>query len=466
LTSRPFDLLLSVSRDDARTLGAQIEDRLRAGIRAGTLKPGTRLPSTRDLAGQLGVSRPIVLDAYEQLAAEGYLTLRQGAAPRVADVAGPGAAGPPDVAPAVPLPRYDFRPSVPDLSLFPRTAWLRSMRRVLATMPDAELDYGDPAGAQPLRAALADYLGRVRGVVAEPVHVVITSGYAQTRLLVCRALAAAGATRVAIEDPSHPEQRAAIADAGLDLIPIGVDEHGLRVEELERAQVDAVIVTPAHQFPSGAVLSGERRNALLAWLRARGATAVEDDYDAEYRYDRAPIGALQGLDPGRVVYAGTASKTLAPALRLGWLVVPDGLLEAVTHHKRIADLGGPRIDQHAFADFLGRGELDRHLRRMRTRYRARRDTLVDTLEKALPDAEIQGIAAGLHVAVRLHDGDDERAILDEAQRRRIALTAMGYYRIRPGPPGLLLGYAQTPEPSIRAGAAELADAIQATRRRR
>jgi GntR family transcriptional regulator / MocR family aminotransferase len=361
-------------------------------------------------------------------------------------------------------PRFDFRPGVPDLSLFPHAAWLRSLREVLGRIADAELGYGDPAGVEPLRSALADYLGRVRGVVADPAHIVVACGYAQGQGLVCRTLAAAGAKRIAVEDPSHPEQRQVAARAGLELVPVDVDENGLRVDELERADVDAVVVTPAHQFPTGAVLSGARRTALLAWLRRRDAIAIEDDYDAEYRYDRAPVGALQGLEPERIVYAGSASKTLAPALRLGWLVVPSGLVDGVVREKRLADLSTAHIEQHAFAHFLASGELDRHLRRMRSRYRRRRDTLVASLAEVLPEARVQGIAAGLHAAVRLPETDDEEAILAEARRQRVTLATMASHRMRrAGPPTLLLGYAQTPEPTIRAGVSEVAAIVRATR---
>jgi GntR family transcriptional regulator / MocR family aminotransferase len=227
-----------------------------------------------------------------------------------------------------------------------------------------------------------------------------------------------------------------------------------------------VIVTPAHHHPSGVVLTGERRTALLAWLRERDAIAIEDDYDAEYRYDRAAVGALQGLEPERIVYAGTASKTLAPALRLGWLVVPHRLVESVSREKVLADRGTARVEQHAFADFLARGELDRHLRRMRARYRARRDALVEALAEELPEATVHGIAAGLHATVELPGGDDEQAILAEAGRRRIRVETLGEYRLgRPGagPPTLMLGYGQMPEATIRAGVREIAQAVRAAR---
>jgi GntR family transcriptional regulator/MocR family aminotransferase len=463
-TSQPVELLLSVARDDPRTLGAQIEDQLRRAIRDGALRSGARVPSTRDLSRQLGISRRVAVDAYSQLAAEGYLELRQGARPRVSENAAVAGAPPDAAARTAPPPRYDFRPHVPDVSSFPRTAWLRAIREALATITDADLRLGDARGVETLRGALADYLGRVRGVVADPDRVVVTCGYTEGLGLVCHALAAAGARRIAFEDPSQAEPRLIAARAGLEPVAAGVDDAGIRVDELEHAQVDAVVVTPAHQDPTGAVLSPERRAALVAWLRDRDAIAIEDDYDAEYRYDRAAVGALQGLDPDRVVYAGSVSKTLVPALRIGWLVVPPGLRDAVTHHKLLTDRGTAGIEQHALAGFLARGELDRHLRRMRVRYRARRDALVEALADALPEATVRGIAAGLHATVELPGGDDEHAILDEAGRRRIALATMSEYRVdATGPPTLLLGYAPVPEAAIRAGVRELADAVRAAR---
>jgi GntR family transcriptional regulator/MocR family aminotransferase len=462
-TSQPIDVLVSVVKDGRRTLGAQIEDQLRRAIREGALKGGARVPSTRDLARQLDVSRRVVVDAYGQLAAEGYLALRQGARPRVSDAAVPRERTSSEPIAPAPAPRFDFRPSAPDVSGFPRTAWLRSVREGLATMTDADFGYGDPRGVEALRSALAEYLGRVRGVAADPAKVVVTSGYSQGQGIVCRALAAGGASRIAFENPSHPEQRHIAAGAGLEIVPVTVDAAGIRVDELERAAVDAVVLTPAHQHPTGAVLAGDRRAPLLAWLRRRDVIAIENDYDAEYRYDRAAVGALQGLEPDRIVYAGSASKTLAPALRLGWLVVPARLLDGVTREKDLADCGTARIEQHAFADFLSRGELDRHLRRMRVRYRRRRDLLVETLARSLPEAAVRGIAAGLHATAELPDDYDEQAILDEAERRGIELTTMRDFWIEPttGPPTLLLGYAQIPEPAIPRGVAELADAVRA-----
>jgi GntR family transcriptional regulator/MocR family aminotransferase len=466
-TSQPVELLLDVRRDAPGTLGAQIENQLRRAIRDGVLRPGARVPSTRDLARQLGVSRRIAVDAYGQLAAEGWLVLRQGARPRVSDAGGTGGTGG-AAAWAPPAPaavRYDFRPSVPDVSSFPRQGWLRALRQALADMTVADLGYGDPRGVEPLRAALADYLGRVRGVVADPSRVVVTSGFQQGLDLTCRVLAARGARRMAFEDPSFLEQRQVAAGAGLEPVGVPVDAEGIRVEALERAGADAVVVTAAHQHPTGVVLSGERRAALLAWLREHDAVAIEDDYDAEYRYDRAAVGALQGLDPEHVVYAGSASKTLAPALRLGWFVVPDGLLDAVAAAKHLADQQTDRLEQHALALFLARGDLDRHLRRMRASYRRRRDALVDALGEELPDATVRGIAAGLHATVELRASDDEAAIVAEASRRRVALATMTEHWVGEpsGPPILLLGYGQVAEAAIRAGIHEVGEAVRAAR---
>jgi GntR family transcriptional regulator/MocR family aminotransferase len=460
-TSQPVELLLEVSRGDG-TLGAQIEEQLRRAIRSGALRPGTTVPSTRDLARQVGVSRRIVVDAYAQLSAEGYLLLRQGARPRVSETSPTAGEPAADEPPAAPV-RYDFRPSVPDVSTFPRQAWLRSLREALAAMTDADLGYGDPRGVDALRAALAEYLGRVRGVVAEPARVMVTCGYSQGLDLVCRTLAEGGARRIAFEDPSYPEQKELARRAGLEPVPVPVDEQGLVVAELP--QVDAVVVTPAHQHPTGVVLSGERRTELVAWLRDNDAIAIDDDYDAEYRYDRAAVGALQGLDPERVVYAGSASKTLAPALRIGWLVLPSCLVEPVSEGKRLGDHQTDRIEQHAFADFLVRGELDRHLRRMRGSYRARRDALIAALAEELPDTKVSGIAAGLHATVRLPDSDDEDAIVKEARRRRIEVGPMSENWADPAgrPPTLLLGYGQIQEAAIRPAVRALAEVRSAVR---
>ncbi len=459
-----MELLLSVARDRPGTLSAQIQGRVRDAVRDGSLRPGTPVPSTRDLARQLGVSRKVAVDAYAQLAAEGYLALRQGAQPRVADGPFPqaAAAGPPTAAETP--PRFDFRPARPDVSSFPRAAWSRCLRDAVAEITVADLGYGDPFGTDALRDGLAGYLGRVRGVVAGREQIVITNGYLQGLGLICRALSARGARRIACEDPGSVEEAQIAARAGLEPVRVPVDGLGLRVDLLAAANVDAVVLTPAHQHPTGVVLAPDRRAALIAWLRATGGIAVEDDYDAEYRYDRPAVGALQGLAPGQVVYAGTASKILAPALRLGWMVLPPSLIDGVREEKLLHDQGTARIEQLAFAHFLRRGDLDRHLRRMRLRYRRRRDAMIGALAESLPDATVRGIAAGLHLTVQLPPAADEAAVAAGARARGIALATMaGYGTAGSHPPTLILGYSQMSESRLRSGVRELAAVVRGDR---
>jgi GntR family transcriptional regulator/MocR family aminotransferase len=445
-------------------LRSQLEERLRATIRSGVLGPSSQLPSTRVLARDLGLSRGLVVEAYAQLVAEGYLEARPGGTTRVsAAVHRPG-----DRAERLetgPVPRYDFRPGVPDLSLFPRTAWLGAVRRALAEMSDATLGYGDPRGLAEARAALAAYLGRVRGVDAAPSRLVVCTGFAQGLRLLCGVLRRSGVRRLAVEEPTHPGQRLLVSRAGLEPVPVPVDEDGLRVDLLAQHDVGAVLVTPAHQFPTGVVLAPARRAALLDWARECDALVIEDDYDAEYRYDRAPIGAVQGLGPEQVVYVGSTSKMLAPALRLGWMAVPTRLVEQVAEEKRDADLGSPGLEQISLASFVESGELDRHLRRARLAYRARRDALVEALAEHLPGATVRGIAAGLHAVVELPSGADEEAVVAAAARRDVRVYAMGGYHAtgRSAAPSLVLGYAALSEPAIRSGLRLLADAVAETR---
>jgi GntR family transcriptional regulator / MocR family aminotransferase len=423
------------------------------------------LPSSRGLARELGVSRGVVVEAYSQLVAEGYLVARPGGATRVALAASPGAATLPPP-PAERAPRFDFRPGGPDVSLFPRDAWLASLRRALRSAPDVRLDYGDPRGAPELRAALAGYLGRVRGVACRPGRVIVTSGMAQGMALLGRSLLARGGRRIGVEDPGSGPGRAQLAATGLEPVPIPVDADGLRTDLLtgSAADVDAVFATPAHQFPTGVVLAPARRAALLEWA-AGGGLVMEDDYDAEYRYDRLPVGAVQGLAPERVLYAGSVSKTLAPALRLGWLVAPEHLVAELARAKAQDDLGTPVIEQLALADFLERGGLDRHLRRTRLAYRARRDALIAALARHVPAARPAGVAAGLHVVVHLPDGSNEAAVVAAARERGAGVQGLAEHRVAPGPPALLLGYGRIAEPAIEPGVRALAAAMGAGRRR-
>jgi GntR family transcriptional regulator/MocR family aminotransferase len=464
-----FDLLLPVARGQGEPLRIQVLRELRAAIHSGRVPGGMSLPASRALAADLGVSRGIVVAAYEQLVAEGYLTTRRGSATRVA------ARGSADPVPAlltagarvtVP-PRFDFRPGVPDLSLFPRRAWLRALRRTLTASVAASLDYPDPAGVAPAREAIASYLNRSRATVADPRRVVLCTGFAQAARLVAETLRSRGVRRIAVEDPGHAEQCADIRAAGLELVPVPVDEGGLCVDRLADRSVGAVLVTPAHQYPTGAVLAADRRAALLEWARRRGGFVLEDDYDAEYRFDRDPVGAMQGLAPERVVYMGSASKMLVPSLRQGWLVLPAELVDGVMGAKLSADRGSPALEQFALATFLDAGELDRHLRRTRPVYRKRRDAMVSALRDHLPDMVIRGVAAGLHLLLDLPGDLDEDQVVAAAAERRIRVYGGKVYHAdrANAPPSLLLGYGGVGERGMARGIGALAEAVGEARRR-
>lgn len=458
-TSSP-ELLLRIERRAGVALRAQLEQELRGAIRAGRLRPGSELPSTRVLAADLGLSRGIVVEAYEQLLAEGYLTAHRGSATSVA-ARQPIAERAAPIEPIVAPPRYDFRPGMPDASMFPRRAWLSSLRQMLDNSPSTALGYPEARGAAPVRAALSAYLNRARGTVARADRMVMCTGFTQGFRLVCQVLATRGVRSIATEDPSHTEQRAAIQAAGLKPVPIAVDEHGLLVDRLAKTDAGAVLVTPAHQFPLGSVLAPERRAALVDWAIRQRAVVIEDDYDAEFRYDREPIGALQGMAPEHVVYIGSASKTLAPALRLGWLMLPADLAPEVARAKHREDMGSPTLEQLTFADFTHRGGLDRHLRRMRLHYRRRRDVLMAALRVHLPRLRVSGIAAGLHLILELAPGADEQAIVASAAERSVGVHDVGRYRARSKAlPALLLGYGAIADSAIAEGIKRLAAALE------
>jgi GntR family transcriptional regulator / MocR family aminotransferase len=453
------DLLIELRRDSPVALHRQIETAIRDGIRSGRLQLGAALPPTRTLAAQLRVSRGVVVEAYQQLAAEGYLASTSGGYTRVA--IGPESLRKRVRPAAEEAPRIDFGYGRADVSSFPRAAWLRSIRRVLNETPDERFGYLSGRGVPELREALAAYLDRVRGTAADPEAVVLCNGYAQGISLVVQVLARSGARRIALEDPSSGDDALPAAiEAGLEVVGVPVDERGVRVDALEGSDADAVVLTPSHQWPLGAVLSAESRAAVLRWARRTDALVIEDDYDAEYRYDRAPIGAMQGLAPDHVVYAGTASKTLAPGLRLGWLVLPRRLVDDVAAAKILADRGSPALDQLAFADFLMRGELDRHLRRMRPVYRRRRDALLRVLAHRLPDFEPTGIAAGQHLVTWLPPDLDEAAVVEAAAPRGVGVYGVAPYRIdSQGPGGLIFGYATLDERLIEEGVEILAEVV-------
>jgi GntR family transcriptional regulator/MocR family aminotransferase len=339
------------------------------------------------------------------------------------------------------------------------------MRRVLTEAPDERLGYLDGRGAVELRTALAAYLNRVRGTHADPERIVITSGYAQAVTLLLGVLAARGAATVAVEDPSSADDARLVAQAhGLDLVGVPVGPDGVEVDALSGLEADVLILTPSHQWPLGGVLSAPARAAVLAWAQRTGAIVLEDDYDAEYRYDRAPVGAIQGLDPERVVYAGTASKILAAGLRLGWLVLPEGLVEPLAEAKLLADRGSPVLDQLTFADFLVHGELDRHLRRMRPVYRRRRDALLAALAEHLPELEPVGIAAGLHLVAWLPADLDEQAVVARAAEHGVAVAPVSAFELSPtGRAGLIFGYSDLDERAIADGVVRLAQAVAVVR---
>jgi GntR family transcriptional regulator/MocR family aminotransferase len=455
------ELLVELDRTARRPIRAQLEDGLREAVRSGRLAARARLPATRALAADLGVSRRLVVDAYAQLLAEGYLVARRGAGTYVAEAA--GATSVSAAEPALRSLSYDFFPGYPDLASFPRRAWLRAMREVLAVAPPRSFGYPDPRGALELRRALAEHLRRVRGVVVDPQTIVVCSGAAQGLVLLARAL---GAPHVAMEDPGLPPHRAILAAHGARLSALAVDAEGACVGELarievQRGRVDGVFVTPAHQSPTGVALAPGRRAALLEWASDSGGLVIEDDYDAEYRYDRAPLASLQGLAPDRVIYMGTVSKTLAPALRLGWLVPPGRWLEAVVEQKALADHGCPTLDQLALARLLESGAYDRHLRQARRRHRARRDALLAAVERHLPGSRVTGLAAGLHAIVRLPRRVDGLALMSAAHERSVGVYPLGYAYMEPKAihDGLVLGYASLSEAGIEEGIARLALAL-------
>jgi GntR family transcriptional regulator / MocR family aminotransferase len=451
-TSSTGELLVELRRDDPLPLHRQLEQALRAAIRSGRLPGDSALPSTRALSGQIGVSRGIVVEAYEQLVAEGYLASQPGGATRVCATVTETPVRP-AARQAPPTYRFDFGYGRPDVNHFPRQVWLRSMRRVLNDAPSDRLSYLDDRGAPELREALATYLNRVRGTAADAERIVICNGFAQALGLVSQVIKANAGRRLGVEDPGQRDAIRAATLAGLDVVPIPTDDDGIIVEALERVDPDAVVLTPAHHFPTGAVLSAERRAALVAWAMDRGRLVLEDDYDAEYRYDREPIGALHGLAPDHVIYAGSASKTLAPGLRLGWLIVPSKLVDQVAATKQATDRGSASLGQLAFADFLSRGDFDRHLRRMRPIYRARRDALLRALHRYLPELRPVGASAGLHVLAWLPDGIDEPALVERAAAVGVGVDGVSPYRIadRDGPGGLLFGYGNVTEAAIEEG---------------
>jgi GntR family transcriptional regulator / MocR family aminotransferase len=454
--------MVSLNREISVPLRIQLERGLREAIQKDRLSSGSIMPSTRVLAAELGLSRGVVVDAYEQLLAEGYLCSRRGSSTYVADR--PSAKSLhiiPEAATVRPT-LYDLRPGRPDHSLFPRRQWLSAMRRVMQAGLETALDYPDPRGALPARLALAAYLNRSRATAATAERMILCTGFAQGMRLVCEILKARGVRRIAVEDPGHAYESADVRASGLEMVSVPVDDNGVCLENLVRLKVGAVYVTPAHQYPAGSVLSAARRTALLAWAAKRDVFVIEDDYDGEYRYDREPIGALQGLSPERVIYIGSASKILAPALRIGWVLSPQSLIQDLSQAKLDADRGSSVIDQLALAEFIEHGDLDRHLRRTRLIYSHKRAQLAAALYTHMPAYPIRGVAAGLHLTVELPRGAHETAIVGESARRGIYVHGLSAYCSQPGlgQPALLLGYCRLPEREINESASVLAAVLK------
>ncbi len=455
------ELLLRLDRTPRQPLLSQLETELREAIRSGRLTSGERLPSSREMARELGVSRGLVQECYAQLLAEGYLTARTGSGTRVA--AGASHDAPRPVAAPARAPRLDvdFRLGVPDLTSFPRRDWMWAMREVSATAPAQAFGYGDPGGSERLREVLAGYLRRVRGAVADPEQLLICAGFQQGFNLVLRALASQGVRVVACEDPGHRDDRYDTRRWGIEPVTVAVDERGVDVNQLAAGDARGVLLTPAHQSPTGVVLAPHRRRALVQWADANDATIIEDDYDSEFRYDREPVGALQGLAPHRVAMIGTVSKSLAPALRLGWILCPAPLLDAILDQKLRDDRGSPTLDQLALATLIESGRFDRHLRRMRGVYAGRRQALIDALAEHAPGVRLQGLAAGIHAVAALPDGADETEIVSRARERSVGLYPMSRYRADGGthPPQLALGFGNLTETSIARGIATVSDLL-------
>jgi GntR family transcriptional regulator/MocR family aminotransferase len=473
-------LQLSPASAPARGLTSWLADAVRTAIIDGRLPTGASLPATRELADDLGVSRGVVVEAYQRLASEGLVSARSGAGTRVLGVSGwplrgakgtrgarslpaagrEGPAGrPARLDPALIPQRWrtqaeiDLSPGVPDLSGFPRAAWLRAERSVLEQANVADLGYGDPRGSRWLRQELSSWLARTRGVRAEPDDILIVSGVAQALALLAQQLArraTSGPGRgIGFEDPGSRGSRDELIYWGLRPVPIPVDDHGLLVDDLMRTDLRAALLTPAHQFPTGVVLAPRRRRELLDWAAAADALIIEDDYDAEYRYDRAPVPALQASAPGQVAYAGSTSKTLAPGMRLGWLVPPPRLYADLVDAKRASDLGSPALPQLVLARLIAGGELEQHIRLVRKRQRSRRDALLRALADELPQARVQGIAAGLHLLITFPDlarPVDDTDLAMRILQAGVLVHPLSWHRLRPGTPGIVLGYAvHTPD---------------------
>jgi len=459
------ELAVAVDRSADVPLGQQVQDALRTAIRTRRLRPGERLPSTRQLADQLGVSRGLVVSAYEQLLAEGYVLSAVGSGTRVADGltgagdTGPSAAAEVPRADPVPVPHIDFGYGVPDLRAFPTRDWLWALGDAMNALPTADLGDGTAEGDDHLRAVLAGYHRRVRAGCADPADTVVVGGFRQGLMFVLGALAAHGIERIGLEDPGPRDHDHIARRAGLKVSAVPVDADGVRVADLRASGARAVLLTPAHQCPTGAVLSPTRRHELVEWAHQVDGVILEDDYDAEFRYDRQPVGSLQGLAPDRVVALGSVSKTLAPALRIGWVFTPPRFRDGILIEKSLSCRGVPQLDQAALARLIETGRFDRHLRKVRDSYRQRRDALVAAVAQHVAAASITGLDAGHHALLQLPAGVEEARIVAQARAEGIAVRGLGDYRVTaedgaPGAPlpgALVIGFGNVTTRQIREG---------------
>ncbi|MFC0107983.1 MocR-like pyridoxine biosynthesis transcription factor PdxR [Kibdelosporangium aridum] len=459
------DLLVVLDRG-AGPLRIQIQDQLRAAIRDRRLGAGESLPSTRRLAELLGVSRGTVVDVYEQLLAEGYVESTVGSGTRVAEMpAGPVRHSPDVVAASPSRPaEVDFEYGIPDLGSVPLTDWSWAVSEATRSLPTAELGDEDPAGLRHLREVVTAYHRRVRSGCAVAEDAVVVSGFRQGLAFALATLAQHGIQRIALEDPGPREHDVIARRAGLDAVPVPVDDHGLDVGRLRETGARAVLLTPAHQCPTGVALGPSRRRDLVAWADEVDGVILEDDYDAEFRYDRQPVGSLQGLAPARVIALGSVSKTLAPAIRLGWVLAPPRFTPGIVEEKRLSCRGAPGLDQEALALLMESGRFDRHLRRVREIYRARRDVLAAEAERAFGPGRLQGLAAGCHALLRLPDGTSERAVVETAAAMGVRVNGLADYRSGdaedPQSPALVLGFGNVSEHQITRGIRALATAVR------